>query len=903
MPALTQSEAQTRAALLSVDSYQVTLDLTAVPVRSRTVVRFRCAAPGSESFAELTAPLGEYGAVLNATPLRLPAGGRLRLPGLMADNVLIADCELPEASLTRFTDPSGGEYLLAFCYPDGAPGLFCCFDQLDLPAPLTLTLRAPAGWSCVANGDLDERPVPGEAGTWRFAPLRMKPLELAFCAGPLRADGGPVPYPATVPSPRTPGARRALGSRALPPAVPPAIAPAGPVADTATLTSYARDSLAGVTAGYLARFCEIATAAVRHYERELGVPCPYRRCAVVALPDAPFRAACVPGLVLVSEDLLARLADPDDDVAAMIAAHEVAHLWFGCLVGMRWWDDTWLEESLATYLSRWTDAGWASFARSEKPRALRADQLPTTQPVSMPAATIAQAVDRANAITYVKGTAVVRQLAALIGTDAVTRGLADYLTRFAPVGSARLGDLVACWSAAAGRDLAGWADAWLRTAGTPRVGVTLAPAPDGTIASITVTQDLPRPHRLGLALYDRDPEAPAGLDRTPGGGLRLRRTAMVELAGAETQARELAGEPLPAAVFANAGDWALAHVTIDGRSLSALAEAAFDVGDPLTEAACWNAAWQMVQAGRLRAADYAALVVSRLTAADPASPAAGWARRGLALTASAAEVLLGRAVTCAERYVPAAKRAAVRALVADGALRAARLPSVSEPLRRTLLAGFATSAQTGAHLAAVRSLLDGAGGEAGTLTLRATLVRALASHGLASQADLAALVAADPVAGQPLRASCEAARPDPAAKETAWIAALSEQTPQRLARAHAKGIWVPGQEPLLTSYRGRYFSAALPALSERDARGDRSARQLAAALFPVTLDERATLAAAGAVLHRGSQPGGQLTGGIRAVLLEQEAELQTTAAVRLARPSPLTSPGTVSGLARQQPTA
>ena len=762
MPALTQSEAQTRAALLSVESYQVTLDLTAVPVRSRTVIRFRCAAPGSESFAELTAPLSEYGAVLNATTLRPPAGGRLRLPGLMSDNVLIADCELPEASLTRFTEPSGGEYLLAFCYPDGAPGLFCCFDQLDLPAPLTLTLRAPADWSCVANGDLDERPVPGEAGTWRFAPLRMKPLEFAFCAGALRADGVPVPLPAAVPSPRTPGAGLAPGATSPPvatsvpsPAVPQPVPPAGPVADAATLTSYARDTLAEVTAGYLARFCEIAAAAVRHYERTLGVPCPYPRCAVVALPDVPFRAACVPGLMLVSEDLLARLADPDDDVAVMIAAHEVAHLWFGCLVGVRWWDDIWLEESLATYLSHWTDAGWASFARSEKPRALRADLLPTTQPVSRPAATMAQAVDQADAITYVKGTAVVRQLAALIGTAAVTRGLADYLTRFAAVGSARLSDLVACWSLAAGRDLAGWADAWLRTAGTPGVGVTLAPAPDGTIASLTLTQDLPRPQRLGLALYDTDPEVPAGPGGTPGGGLRLRRTAMVELAGPETQAPELAGEPLPAAVFANAGDWALAHVTIDRRSLSALAAAAFDVGDPLTEAACWNAAWHMVQAGRLRPADDAALVVSRLTAASPASPAgsaspaAGRAGHGPALAASAAEVLLGRAVTCAERYVPATRRAAVRAMVADGALRAARLPSVSEPLRRTLLAGFATSAQTAAQLAAVRSLLDEAGDEAGNLTLRATLVRALASHGLASQADLAALVAADPVAGQP----------------------------------------------------------------------------------------------------------------------------------------------------------
>jgi hypothetical protein len=224
----------------------------------------------------------------------------------------------------------------------------------------------------------------------------------------------------------------------------------------------------------------------------------------------------------------------------------------------------------------------------------------------------------------------------------------------------------------------------------------------------------------------------------------------------------------------------------------------------------------------------------------------------------------------------------------------------------------------------VRALLDDAGLEADTLTLRAALVRALASHGLARQADLAALVAADPVAGQPLRVSCEAARPDPAAKETAWIAALSEQTPQRLARAHAKGIWIPGQEALLSGYRARYFSAALPALSERDARGDRSARQLAAALFPVTLDTDDTLAAAGAALrgagqhgvgqHAGGRHGGGqrqagqcrsgLTDRIRAVLLEQEAELRTTAAVRAARVTALIrAPGRTPGLARPRPPA
>ena len=827
MPALTETEAQARADLITVVSYDVSIDLTSTPVRSWTVVRFRCGQPGSASFADLTAPVTGGGAELNGVPLRPPADGRLALPGLAAENVLTVAAEIPDRGLTWFTEPSGeARYVRGYGYPAGAPDLFCCFDQLDLPAPLSLSVRAPAGWSCVANGELAQRPPAGAAGTWRFAPVRLKPLEFIVCAGPLR------PVPAG-----------------------PAAAPA-PGAASVLVSSYGRAGLAADTAGYLSRFTEIAAGALRRYQRELGVACPSRKYEVVALPDVPFRAASVPGLMLVSEDLLARLADPDDDFATMIAAHEAAHLWFGALVGMRWWDDLWLEESLATYLSEWTEAGWTSFAYDEKPRALRADELPTTEPVSSPVATMAQARDRPNAITYVKGTAAVRQLAALIGPDTVTRGLTDYLNRFAGAGAARLDDLVGCWSRAAGRDLAGWADQWLRTTGTPRLTVTLTEDGNGAIGSLAVAQDPPRPHRIGVALYDAD-----GDDR-----LRHRRTELVELAGPVTQLTGLAGEPMPAAVFANAGDHALAQVEIDDRSLAALARVAFDVGDPLTEAALWNAAWHLVRAGRLPAADYAALVARRILAGtDPtAAP----------LAPSAVAALLSRAVSCADRYVPRRDRAAVRTAVADTALRAARAGNA--PLARALLVGFAASAETDAQLATVRALVDGAGPAIGValadLTVRAALVRALATRGRAAAADLDALTAADPVAGRPLRVSAEAARPDPAAKEAAWTGALDERAPQWLARAHAEGLWVPGQDSVLAVYRDRYFAEALPALSARDARGERLARRLADLLFPVTLDPEATIEAVRAALGRDD-----LTDRIRTILRDQQAELRTAA--------------------------
>ena len=243
--------------------------------------------------------------------------------------------------------------------------------------------------------------------------------------------------------------------------------------------------------------------------------------------------------------------------------------------------------------------------------------------------------------------------------------------------------------------------------------------------------------------------------------------------------------------------------------------------------------------------------------------------------------MLGRALTCADRYVPRDRRAVVAAAVADAALDAARPPSVPGPVRRALLAGFAAGAQTDAHLAIIRAVLDRDGSiiDVGPidLTLRAALVRALAVRDLASPADLASLTDADPVAGRPLRVTCEAARPDPAAKEEAWAAALDERTPPWLARAHAEGIWIAGQESVLDRYRERYFGEALPALSARDAGGERLARRLADLLFPVTLDEEPTMKAVQTAIEADG-----LTDRLRAILQTQEAELRTAAEVRRA---------------------
>ncbi len=834
MAALTETEARTRAELLDVESYDVFLDLTTEPVRSRSEIRFRCRQPGAATFADLTAAMTS--AVLNGAELGPPAGGRLSLPPLRPVNVLTVEAEAAFSrtgrGLTRFCDPAdGAEYVSVTCYPTHAPDIFGCFDQPDLSAHISLTVAAAARWECLANGPVVGRPAPGQAGRWRFAAVPgMRPFEVTLSAGPLVSD-----YTGTGP---------AAGGD--PPAA---------------LTVRRRRSLSGAdgVAG-LPRFGAMARDAIGHYQQVLGVACPYPNYDIVFVPDLSALAYSVPGLMLVNESLLARMADPDDDFAAMVDAHEVAHLWFGSLVGMRWWDDVWLDEAIATYLSYLpragaagpagldTAGGWIAFCYRDKAGAYQADELPSREPVSSPVPDVGAALAKPPAITYVKGASVIRQLGALIGDDALHAGLGDYLTRYRAGGAASLDDLVGCWSRASGRELAGWADEWLRTEGASLLSAELTPAPDGTIRSLSIRQDAPhgqstlRTHRIGVGLYDRD-----------GTGLRRRRLVSVEVSGRHTDVPEVAGEQRPSALIPNDGDLSYARIGFDEATLRALAGAAMDVGDPLTEAVCWNAAWHLVSRGQLAAADLATLI----------------ARRVGALPLPGVEVLLERAVGCADVYAPPSERAGIRERLAEAAARLAGQAAPGSPRQRALAAGFAAAAQTGGQLARLRGWLDSDGLPAGLVLsagLRSRILLTLAARGLASDADLDALASLDPVQGEQHRATCRAMRPDAADKEAAWTLALASDQDWRMAQAYARGLWVPGQDQLMASYLGRYLSQALPAL---DGREPRVMRGLARLLYPATLISPQTLQATEA-----AQRDSRRSGALRAIVLEQDAILR-----------------------------
>jgi len=775
---LTQDEAIDRARAIDVESYDVFLDLTAEPVLSRTEVRFRWRQPDAGTFAELRTQ-SVSSATLDGASLPPPQDGRLRLnrTGRSDQALLVVEAEAAYSNegrgLGRFTDPAdGASYVMALGYPDCGPELFCCFDQPDLTATFRFSVRVPDGWECAANGQLARR----EADVLTFEPVSgMRPYDFMFCAGP---------FPAAASSP----------------------------AGRTEVSIRHRRSLAGQTAvDSLPQFAAYARDAIAWYGQTLGVPCPYPAYDIVFMPELAALAVSVPGLMVVNERLLGRPDTAGDHYSAMICAHEVAHLWFGCLVGPRWWDDVWLDEAIASYLSYAALAAiagvsesvsWAGFAYTDKARAYEADALPSRQPVSSPVSTAGQGRDKPYGILYAKGASVIRALAALIGDDALRQGLSEYLSRFA-FGSATLDDLVGCWSRASGQDLAGWADQWLRAEGTTTVRL------DGNGA---VVQDLPRRQRIGIGLYDLDAD----------GRLRRRDLLHAELEGERTAVPGLA----PAAVVVlNDQDLSYTRTGFDPGSARALAAAACQLGDPVSEAVCWNGFWLLVTGGELPAAQLTDMVGRRLQADD--------------LPEVAVETLLARAVEAADTWAPPSQRAALRAQLA-AATRTAAADA------RKLAIGFAASAQTDDQLARLGAWLAGndlPDGVVADAELRARILFTLAARGLAREQDIDALPQLDPVTGAVNRATCLALRPDPAAKEAAWAMALSGDEPARIAQACAAGLWVPGQEELMAGYRDRYFTEALPALAGRDLW---ARTRLSRLLFPVTLVSEETIAAANA---------------------------------------------------------
>jgi aminopeptidase N len=772
---LTRDEAAARSALITVVSYHVDLDLTVGEevFRSVSVVSFDCSAPGSGSFINLTAPAVRE-ITLNGEPVGLEAfdGDRIALPGLAARNELrvAADCAYSRSGegLHRFTDPADGRvYLYSDLETFDAHRVYACFDQPDMKAAYELTVTAQADWEVVSNMAPESSTEEGQARRWQFPPTPPMPTYItAVAAGPyyvVRDEHDGIP-----------------------------------------LGVFCRQSLAA----YLdpGEILEVTRQGFDFYHSSFGIKYPFGKYDQLFVPEfkegAMENAGCV--TFLESYIFRSRVTDFAREARGETILHEMAHMWFGDLVTMRWWDDLWLNESFATWAgtlaqaeaTRWTSA-WTTFAQLYKSWAYRQDQLPSTHPIAADIPDIEAVEVNFDGITYAKGASVLKQLVAYVGRENFLDGVRKYFGAHA-WGNATLADLLSALEQTSGRDLGTWSRDWLQTAGVNTLRPSYSVDADGRFTEFAVLQEaapshpLLRSHRIAIGLYDR---ADTGLTR------RLR--IETDVAGPRTVISELAGQPRPDLVLVNDDDLTYAKIRLDEHSLRTLVDSIGAFTDSLPAALCWSAAWDMCRDGEMAARDYVRLVLSGI---------------GSVTDISVVQTLLRQASTAARRFADPRWQETGLALMA-GALRsllfAAEAGSDAQLSYLRAFAGVATSAE---DLALLAGLLDGSerlGGLSVDTDLRWALLGRLVSRaaprpdgrGTFGPAEIDAELARDVTdAGQRHAATCRAAIPTGAAKREAWQLLTSGEQTIATFRATLAGFVDLDHPELIEPYRDDYFA-------------------------------------------------------------------------------------------------
>ncbi|MFF2927324.1 aminopeptidase N [Streptomyces celluloflavus] len=825
---LSRDEARERGRLLSVDGYDVALDVrsavargeAAGTFRSRTTIRFRCAEPGATTFADLLAP-AVTAVTLNGRELdpgTVFDGSRIALDELAADNTLVVDAQCAYSrtgeGLHRFVDPEDGEvYLYTQYEPADARRVFANFEQPDLKAPFTFEVTAPEGWTVLSNGAQEG---PAEDGRHRFATTRpISTYITAVVAGPYHyvrdsyrrtfADGTELEIPL--------GAlcRKGLARHFDPD-------------DIFTVTKQGLD----------------------FFHDNFDYPYPFGKYDQAFVPEYNIGAMENPGCVTFREEFVFRgkVTQASYESRANVILHEMAHMWFGDLVTMEWWDDLWLKESFADFMGAFSqvestrfDNAWITFANRRKAWAYRADQLPSTHPVTADIRDLEDAKLNFDGITYAKGASVLKQLVAYVGREAFLEGARRYFKRHA-YGNTRLTDLLSVLEETSGRDMAAWSRAWLETAGVNTLTPQATYDAQNRITELSVLQEAApthpqlRPHRVAVGLYRRQEISAAH----PDGGLERYARAEVDVSGPRTAVTELAGAERPDLILVNDEDLTYCKIRFDEGSLATLRDGLGEITDPLARALCWSAVWGLTRDGLMPARDYLELVLRFA---------------GRETDIGVLQSVHAQARTALELYAaPAHRESAARAL-AEGALRELRLSEPGSGHQLAWARHFASVASTDADFQLLTGLLDGTAKVDGLEVdqeLRWTLLEPLASHGVADTAVLGAELARDDTAsGKRHQVRCLAARPSAEVKERAWAAVVeSDALSNALVEATISGFAQFGQRELLAPYAPRYFAFLEQAWQERSIE---IAMAMVRGLFPSWQVTRETLDAADAWLE------------------------------------------------------
>jgi aminopeptidase N len=808
---LTRDEAAKRAKLLSVGSppveYAVELDLEAssdTTFPSTTIIRFGCAEPGASTFVDLVDATVHQITLngRNLDPAEVYVDSRIRLDDLAADNELrvVAECTYSHTGegLHRFVDPADDRVYLysQFEVPD-ARRVFATFEQPDLKGAFTFHVIAPSHWEVASNATTPEpQPIRDGASVWRFETTPpMSTYITGLVAGEYHVvrdsysgDYGEIPLGLYC--------RQSLAAHL----------------DTEELLALTRQGFA-------------------FFESAFAMAYPFGKYDQIFVPEFNMGAMENAGCVTFRDEYIfrSRQTNAEYETRANTILHEMAHMWFGNLVTMRWWDDLWLNESFAEWAShhaatratKYTDA-WTGFSNARKTWAYRQDQQPTTHPIAADNYDLEAVEVNFDGITYAKGAAALRQLVAWVGEEQFLAGLAAYFRTHAH-GNTELIDLLAALEDASGRDLGSWAKEWLQTSGVNTLRARFAVDADERFESFVIEQtaapDFPtlRRHRIAVGFYDRTDD-----------GLVRRERFETDVSGAETELTEAIGHRQPDLILLNDDDLSYTKIRMDPRSLQTLVEHIDEIDSSLARALCWGAAWDMTRDAEMRARDFVTLVLRGV---------------GQETDLTAVRSLLAQGQVAVDLYSDPAHRASLAARWESGLRDLLEAAAADSDHQLALVRGYAAAARSDTALTWIARLLDGGVGLDGLVIdtdLRWSLVGGLARAGRIDEGFVDAELARDnTISGRELAAAARAAQPSLEAKERAWAAAVTrDDVPNETQRSIALAFQVPGQDEVLEPFVDRYLSEAATLW---EAKGVQRASVALVCLFPRAMPRRDVL--------------------------------------------------------------
>ena len=776
---LTRIEAQERKSLVETVSYDVQLDLTtgSETFRSTTTVVFT-ATPGASTFIDaLTAKV--HAITLNGASIDVSRadGARIALDDLAASNTLVVDADFAYTNtgegLHRFVDPVDDEVYLysQFEVPDSRR-VFAVFEQPDLKATFAFSVIAPASWAVVSNSPTpDSTPLSDGTAKWTFEPTpRISSYITALVAGPYQKVTSEL---------------TSSSGRVIP------------------LGVYARKSLMQyLDADYV---FDITRKGFAYFEEKFGYPYPFAKYDQLFVPEFNAGAMENAGAVTFTETYVFRskVTDAIKERRVVTILHELAHMWFGDLVTMKWWNDLWLNESFAEWAStiataeatEWTEA-WATFQAMEKSWAYKQDQLPSTHPIVATINDLEDVQVNFDGITYAKGGSVLKQLAAFVGTTEFFAGVGAYFRKY-EFQNTELNDLLRELEATSGRDLATWSELWLETAGVNTLKPLVEVDADGVITKFEISQTaIPeqptlRPHRLAIGFYDAQ-------------GDKVVRTHRIELdlpAQNSTAVPELVGMPRPALILLNDDDLAYAKIRMDDASWEFAIDRLADIEDPLPRALVWGAAWDATRDAEVASSDYVDLVLGNIATETESTTI---------------RLSLTQLTQVARLYVAPEKRDATIERVGDALWELAQAAEAGSDAQFQFVKFFANIPSTHFHAATLKGLLDGSVTLPGLeidADLSWELLEGLVLLGEAGETEIAAQFAGDNTANGQQAAARARATGD---KRAALEAALTDASlPNVVLRSSGVGYHHVNDPSALEPLVAPYFDALDRIWSER----------------------------------------------------------------------------------------